>query len=74
MASNPNRKKLLEELVPEGIIVSRKWLKQETGLSNHAIANLVKSEQLKLLWKGLYTRGIIKPNWQSILYALQHIL
>lgn len=74
MASNPNRRKLLEELVPEGIIVSRKWLKQETGLSNHAIDNLVKSEQLKLLWKGLYTRGIITPNWQSIVYTLQHIL
>lgn len=74
MASNPNRRKLLEELVPEGIIVSRKWLKQETGLSNHAIDNLVKSEQLKLLWKGLYTRGINPPNWQSAVYALQHIL
>lgn len=74
MASNPNRRKLLEELVPEGFIVSRKWLKQETDLSNHAIDNLVKSEQLKLLWKGLYTRGIIPPNWQSAVYTLQHIL
>ena len=62
MASNPNRRKLLEELVPEGLIVSRKWLKQETDLSNHSIDNLVKSEQLKLLWKGLYTRGISPPN------------
>lgn len=74
MASNPNRRKLLEELVPEGMIVSRKWLKQESGLSNHAIDNLVKSEQLKLLWKGLYTRGIASPKWQSIVYTLQHIL
>lgn len=74
MASNPNRRKLLEELVPEGFIVSRKWLKQETDLSNHAIDNLVKSEQLKLLWKGLYTRGIIPPNWKSAVYTLQHIL
>lgn len=74
MASNPNRRKLLEELVAEGFIVSRKWLKQETHLSNHAIDNLVKSEQLKLLWKGLYTRGIIPPNWQSAVYTLQHIL
>jgi len=74
MASNPNRRKLLEELVPEGLIVSRKWLKQETDLSNHSIDNLVKSEQLKLLWKGLYTRGITPPNWQSTVYTLQHIL
>ena len=69
-----NRRKLLEELVPEGFIVSRKWLKQETDLSNHAIDNLVKSEQLKLLWKGLYTRGSIPPNWKSAVYTLQHIL
>ncbi len=74
MAANPNRRKLLEELVPEGMIVSRKWLKNETGLSNHAIDNLVKSEQLKLLWKGIYTRGIIPPNWQSVVYTLQQIL
>lgn len=74
MASYPSRRKLLEELVPEGIIVSRKWLKQETRLNDHAIDNLVKSEQLKLLWKGLYTRGIIPPNWQSVVYTLQHIL
>ncbi len=74
MASNPSRRKLLEELIPEGVIVTRKWLKQETGLSHHAIDNLVKSEQLKLLWKGVYTRGIITPNWQSIVYTLQQIL
>lgn len=74
MASNPNRRKLLEELIPEGVIVTRKWLKQETGLSHHAIDNLVKSEQLKLLWKGLYTRGIIYPNWQGVVYTLQQIV
>lgn len=74
MTSKPNRRKLLEELMPEGIIVSRKWLKQETGMSNHTIDNLVKSEQLRILWKGLYIRGIITPNWQSLVYTLQHIL
>ncbi|HUH75114.1 MAG TPA: type IV toxin-antitoxin system AbiEi family antitoxin domain-containing protein [Chitinophagales bacterium] len=74
MASNPSRRKLLEELVPEGIIVSRKWIKQESGLSNHTIDNLIKSEQLKLLWKGLYTRGVVSLTWQSVIYTLQHIL
>lgn len=74
MSSNPNRRKLLEKLIPEGVIVTRKWLIPETGLSHHAIDNLVKSEQLKLLWKGLYTRGIINPNWQSVVYTLQQVL
>ena len=74
MPSNPNRRKLIEEIMPEGLIISRKWLMQETGLSNHAIDNLIKSEQVKLLWKGLYTRGLISPNWQSVVYTLQQIL
>jgi hypothetical protein len=74
MPPNPTRRKLLEELMPEGILVTRKWLKQETALNDYAIDNLVKSEQLKVLWKGLYTRGIIQPNWQSIIYTLQQIV
>lgn len=73
MTSTPKRRKLIEELVPEGLIITRKWLKHQTGLSNHAIDNLVKSEQLNLLWKGLYTRGINNPNWQSVVYTLQQI-
>lgn len=74
MSPNLNRRKLLEELIPEGVIVTRKWLKQETELSHHAIDNLVKSEQLKLLWKGLYTRGKVHPSWQSAVYTLQQIV
>lgn len=46
---SPNRRKLLEELVPEGLIISRKWLKEETNLGNYAIDNLVKSEQFKII-------------------------
>lgn len=68
------RRNLIEKLVPEGIIVSRKWLMNQTGLNHHAIDNLVKSQQLKLLYKGLYTRGENRPSWQSIVYTLQHIL
>lgn len=60
--------------MPEGVIVTRDWLREETDLSYHAIDNLVKSEHLKSLWKGLYTRGAILPNWQSIVYTLQHII
>lgn len=74
MTSKPKRRKLIEELVPEGFIITRKWLQHETGLSNHAIDNLVKSEQLNLLWKGLYTRGVNTPNWQSVVYTLQQII
>ncbi len=74
MASNPERRRVLEELIPEGMVVTRKWLKKETGLGPHAIDNLVKSEQLKLLWKGLYTRGKVRLTWQSAVYTLQQII
>jgi len=74
MASYPERRGVLEELIPEGMVVTRKWLKKVTGLSPHAIDNLVKSGQLKLLWKGLYTRGKVRLTWQSAVYTLQQIV
>lgn len=60
--------------MPEGVIASRNWLKQEAGISTHALDNLVKSEQLRLLWRGKYTRGKIAPNWQSVVHTLQQIV
>ncbi len=59
--------------MPEGMIVTRKWLISELGLGRHAIDNLVKSGQLKSLWKGVYARGNVQISWQGIVYALQAI-
>ena len=70
MASNPERRRLLEQIIPESMIVTRNWLMEEASLDKHAIDNLVKSEQLKLLWKGLYTRGNILLSWQSMVLYL----
>lgn len=74
MALNPDRRRLLEEMVPEGIIATRQWLMEEASLDKHAIDNLVKSGQLRLLWKGLYTRGKIQLSWQSIVHTLQYMM
>ncbi len=74
MALNPERRKLLEQMMPESMIVTRKWLTEQAGLEKHAIDNLVKSEQLKLLWKGLYTRSKIQLSWQSMVYTLQIVM
>lgn len=74
MASNPERRRLLEQIIPESMIVTRNWLMEEASLDKHAIDNLVKSEQLKLLWKGLYTRGSILLSWQSMVYTLQTVM
>ena len=74
MALNSERRRLLEQMMPEGMVVTRKWLMEQAALDTHAIDNLVKSEQLKLLWKGIYTRGKVRLSWQSILYTLQAVM
>lgn len=74
MASNPERRKMLEQLLPEGVLVTRQWLMEQAGLTKHAIDNLVKSEQLKLLQKGIYARGSVRLSWQSVVHTLQSIM
>lgn len=74
MAFNPERRKLLEQIMPENLIVTRQWLMKEANLDKHAIDNLVKSEQIKSLWRGVYTRGNILLSWQSLAYTLQIIM
>ncbi|MFT3945612.1 MAG: type IV toxin-antitoxin system AbiEi family antitoxin domain-containing protein [Agriterribacter sp.] len=74
MALNPERRRLLEQMMPESMIVTRNWLVEQASLDKHAIDNLVKSEQLKSLWKGLYVRGKVQHSWQSMVYTLQSVM
>lgn len=74
MVLHRDRRRLVEQLVPEGAIITREWLLQQTSLDKHAIDNLVKSGLLELLGKGVYTRGIAHLSWQSIVHALQTIM
>lgn len=67
-------RKILEEKIPEGTIVVRKWLLDKTSLDVHSIDNLVKSEQLRVLKNGIYTRGNLKISWQSVVHVLQNML
>lgn len=73
MAVNVVRRKELYQIMPEGVIASRRWL-MENNLSRHAIDNLVKSNQLESLSKGIYVRNATKITWQSVVYSLQSIL
>lgn len=56
--------------MPEGFIVTRQWLSQN-GLGRHAIDNLVKSGQLKIVANGVYSRGEVVTTWEVVVYALQ---
>ena len=73
MALNVNRRIELYNILPEGVIATRKWL-INNNFSNHAIDNLVKSNQLESISKGVYVRNKAKISWQSIVFSLQSIV
>lgn len=73
MAVNVVRRKELYEIMPEGVVTTRKWL-MENNLNRHAIDNLVKSNQLESISKGVYVRNVTKISWQSVVFSLQSIL
>ncbi len=73
MAVNVVRRKELYEIMPEGLVTTHKWL-MENNLTRHAIDNLVKSNQLESISKGVYVRNSNKITWQSVVFSLQSIL
>ncbi len=73
MPTNSLRRKQLIELVPEGLITSRKWL-IDHNFSKHALDNMVKSGQLEAIGKGIYVRSYSRISWQAVVFALQGIL
>jgi hypothetical protein len=70
MPLNAERRKILTKLIPEGAIVTRQWLLGKK-FDRHAIDNLVKSDQLKTLSYGVYSRGEVSGSWEAVVYALQ---
>jgi hypothetical protein len=72
MPLNSERRKLLASLVPDQVIVSKKWLMQHR-LGVHAIDNLVKARQLQAVTNGVYTNGNPPTSWEAIVYSLQYI-
>lgn len=63
-------KQQLKNILPYSMIATRKWLSSK-GMSRHAIDNLLKSNRLKPLAVGVYTRADSPPSWQSIVCSLQ---
>lgn len=73
MAVNRARRKELYQIMPEGVITTRRWL-MNNHLSRHEIDYLVKSNQLESISKGIYVRNATKITRQSVAYSLQSIL
>jgi len=70
MPLNSERRNSLPLFLPEGMITSRHWLIGKK-LGRHAIDNLVKSGQLKVLGKGVYRRPSQELSWQGVVCSLQ---
>ncbi|KQS36187.1 type IV toxin-antitoxin system AbiEi family antitoxin domain-containing protein [Pedobacter sp. Leaf194] len=72
MAIDPQRRKELYRLVPEGALTSRNWLRLQ-NLSSHAIDNSVKSKQLETIKNGIYKREGADVEWGDVVYFLQSV-
>ncbi len=57
------------------MIVPRKWFGEQKlpdlNLERHAIDNLVKSNELYTISKGVYGKSGTTPTWETVLYSLQ---
>ena len=63
-------KQQLDELLPYNLVATRKWL-ASNGMTRHAIDNALKSNRLRPLAVGVYTRMESPLSWQSIICSLQ---
>ncbi|ANN58701.1 hypothetical protein A9174_19425 [Mesorhizobium loti NZP2037] len=74
MPTNVDRRQLLQDLVPDGLPVTKQWLaKQSPAFDRHALDNLVKGKQLMPLASGVYIRPGTHLTWQGIVASLQTI-
>lgn len=73
MPINADRRKLLLRLMPQGLPVTRKWLLIRPEFDRHAIDNLVKSHQLKVISQGVYQDPTSPIKWEGVVICLQNI-
>ncbi|MBP7554904.1 MAG: type IV toxin-antitoxin system AbiEi family antitoxin domain-containing protein [Chitinophagaceae bacterium] len=75
MPLNKQRRVIISHVIGEGMIVPRKWFSQQKladlRLGRHAIDNLLKSNELYIISKGVYARSGTTPTWETVLYSLQ---
>lgn len=65
-------KEPLKELLPYGMLATKKWLAAQ-GLSSHALDNAVKTGTLLLLASGVYSQYSRKLRWEGVVASLQHM-
>ncbi len=63
-------KKQLKDLLPYGMVATRKWLLSE-GVGGHSLDNALKSEKIQLLATGVYVRTDTPISWWNVIYSLK---
>ena len=70
MFVNTSRRSLLNAMVPEGMVVSRKWL-LNNNLNRHSIDNLVKTGHLEAVATGVFKKPDSPVSWEGLVSSLQ---
>jgi len=65
-----NQKMTTEQLVPNGLLISRKWLIGK-GFSETRVDHLVRAEKLTVVGKGVYRKPGQALKWQAVVVSLQ---
>jgi len=65
-----NQKITIETLVPNGLLISRKWL-IEKGFAETRIDHLVRAKKLTVVGKGVYRKPGQSLKWQAVVVSLQ---
>lgn len=63
----------IADLVPHGLVVTRRWLMEHEGLGRHTLDNWLKSNKLTALTSGVYYRLDSKLTWEGLVCSLQHM-
>ena len=64
--------KLLEKILPEGLVVDRAWLNAQ-GVSRPSIDYYLRSGRLEAVARGAYRRPGPALKWEHIVYSLQQL-
>jgi hypothetical protein len=65
-----NQKVTIEQLVPDGLLISRKWLIGQ-GFPETRIDHIVRSGKLSVVAKGVYRKPGQSLKWQAVVVSLQ---
>ena len=62
----------LEEVLPDGLVVNRKWL-QAKGYTRPTIDYYIRSGKLENVGRGVYRRPGPPLKWEHLCYSLQEL-